>query len=74
MLNLILIFIAVYFVAKLIDSMARASNKPTITSKPACPPHSWSWVKVYNDDGSVNHQHIVCAKCGPLHGVSDEQA
>lgn len=42
------------------------------TKTPSCPPHSWKYESVYNEDGSVNHTYLVCTKCGPLHGAKDE--
>ncbi len=49
--------------------IARAVKKSQLKALPisaTCPPHSWSWTLVYNPDGSVQKEQIICAKCGPL--------
>ncbi len=73
LINIILIFVCIYFVAKIMNSVAAVAEKEKsqFTVKSTCPPHSWSWVPVYNENGGVHHEHIVCAKCGPLRGVRE---
>ena len=70
MIEFILIFALVYLTAKLMNSLVTYkvmnTTKPTVIK--SCPPHQWSWVEVKQDDGSVHHKHMACAKCGPLHG------
>lgn len=69
MISFILIILGIWFLTRLLKNTGAPTIQPI---KSTCPPHSWSWEKVYNEDGSFHHQHIVCAKCGPLHGIKDE--
>ncbi len=66
MISLIVLFVCVFILAKALNkSQAAAAPAPV---KAACPPHSWSYQPVYNEDGSVRQTRLVCAKCGPING------
>lgn len=72
LINVILIALIVFFLASAINNVA-ANQQKQEPIKPTCPPHSWQYEKVYNEDGSVHHEYLVCKKCGPLHGVKEDE-
>lgn len=71
MISFLLIMFCVFCFVKLL-SLSDKTIQSNPLNKVNCPPHLWTWERVYNDDGSVHHQHLVCKKCGPLHGEKDE--
>lgn len=76
MIGIILYFILGYILGIILfgPALRSAAQKDSeLQVVPKCPPHQWSWKKVYNDDGSLHHEHLVCAKCGPLRGESNEK-
>jgi hypothetical protein len=70
MITFILSFLIGWLLFRLILPAPQVSKFEPIASK--CPPHQWSYKKVYNEDGTVHHEHLVCAKCGPLRGEANE--
>jgi Fe2+ or Zn2+ uptake regulation protein len=71
MIIFILSFLIGWLLFSLILSAHNVGKSEPFASK--CPPHQWSYKKVYNEDGTVHHEHLVCAKCGPLKGEADDQ-
>lgn len=73
MVTFVVICFLIGFFARMLSVMIKADMKRHVPVRVerSCPPHQWSYKKVLNEDGSVNHEYISCAKCGPLHGVED---
>lgn len=68
---IVICFIIGWLLGTIVNTIEASTKKEVIKS--TCPPHSWSYHNVYNEDGSLHHQHLVCAKCGPLHGARENE-
>lgn len=66
---MILVFAVLIFV--IISSALQPSDEEPTPAKSTCPPHQWSWQKMYNEDGTERGERITCAKCGPLRSLGE---
>ena len=37
-----------------------------IKKKNQCPPHQWKWHQIYDKNGVLQGEKLVCAVCGPI--------
>lgn len=64
---LVLILIgAVAFFASFMQAKTVNNDDKLVLSKKKCPPHSWTWQEIVDQDGTKQGERIVCKVCGPL--------
>jgi hypothetical protein len=70
LLLVITIAIIASFMQASVEKPKEHSNQITVQKK-QCPPHSWFFQEIVDQDGNKQGERIVCKVCGPLSASLD---